>query len=185
MCRDVVAFALHCFPIMKTNTIDVLELLAEQHKEVDELFEEIENAREIDKSALFQDLADKLAAHSAIEEKIFYPSVMSEETEELLHESVEEHLSVKRLIADLLSLDPKIDADEFDAKISVLKEQVSHHAHKEEEKKLFTKLRKLLSMDERAALGNECLAMFEQLIEQQPRRMVPSQTAEAAALPSL
>lgn len=169
---------------MKTNTIDVLELLTEQHAEVDELFEAIENG-DGDKQALFSELADKLAAHATIEEKLFYPSVMGKDTEEILHESVEEHLSVKRLLADLLALDPEADADEFDAKISVLKEQVSHHAHEEEEKELFTMLRGSLSEDERAALGNECLAMFEQLIAQEPRRNVPKETAEAAQLPAL
>jgi hemerythrin superfamily protein len=169
---------------MKTNTIDVLELLTEQHREVDQLFEAIESGNG-DKQALFVQLADKLAAHATIEEKIFYPSVMAKNTEELLHESVEEHLSAKRLIADLLDLDPERDADEFDAKISVLKEQISHHAHEEEEKKLFPILRKNLSADERAAIGNECLAMFEVLIEKEPRRNVPGETAEAAALPSL
>ncbi|MGE0399349.1 MAG: hemerythrin domain-containing protein [Kofleriaceae bacterium] len=178
------ALALHSTSGMKTNTIDVLELLTEQHAEVDELFEAIENGNG-DKLSLFRELADKLAAHAAIEEKIFYPSVMAKDTEEILHESVEEHLSVKRLLADLMALDPQADADEFDAKISVLKEQVSHHAHEEEEKKLFAKLRKSLSADERAALGNECLAMFETLIESEPRRNVPAETAEAAALPSL
>jgi hemerythrin superfamily protein len=169
---------------MKTNTTDVLDLLTEQHDEVDALFEAIENGNG-DKQALFAQLADKLAAHATIEEKIFYPSVMAKNTEELLHESVEEHLSAKRLIADLLDLDPERDADEFDAKISVLKEQISHHAHEEEEKKLFPILRKNLSADERAAIGNECLAMFEVLIEKEPRRNVPGETAEAAALPSL
>lgn len=168
---------------MKTNTIDVLELLTEQHNEVDELFEAIENANG-DKRALFVDLADKLAAHAAIEEKIFYPAVMMKETEEILHESVEEHLSMKRLLADLLALDPDADGDEFDAKISVLKEQVSHHAHEEEEKELFVMLRKSLSADDRAALGNECLAMFELLMQQDPRRNLPAETAEAAALPT-
>lgn len=168
---------------MKTNTIDVLDLLAEQHAEVDELFEAIENGAG-DKKELFAELADKLAAHATIEEKIFYPSVMAKETEEILHESVEEHLSIKRLLADLLAIDPENDGDEFDAKISVLKEQVSHHAHEEEEKKMFTQLRKSLSSDERAALGNECLAMFETLIDKEPRRNVPAETAEAAALPT-
>jgi hypothetical protein len=166
-----------------TNTIDVLELLAEQHMEVDKLFEAIENGNG-NKQTLFVELADKLAAHATIEEKIFYPAVMAKETEEILHESVEEHLSVKRLLADLLALDVEVDADEFDAKISVLKEQVSHHAHEEEEKKLFAKLRKSLSKDDRAALGNECLAMFEMLIEAEPRRNVPAEISEAASLPS-
>jgi len=168
---------------MKTNTIDVLDLLTTQHKEVDELFAAIENGNG-NKKALFDEMADKLAAHAAIEEKLFYPAAMSKQTEDILHESVEEHLSIKRLIADLLALDPHTDADDFDAKISVLKEQVSHHAHEEEETELFAMLRKSMSADERAALGNECMAMFESLMATEPRRNVPAETAEAASLPS-
>ena len=52
-----------------TETIDVLELLTSQHQEVDDLFEKIEND-EGDRDALFTELADKLAAHAAVEEKI-------------------------------------------------------------------------------------------------------------------
>jgi hypothetical protein len=66
----------------------------------------------------------------------------------------------------------------------VLKENVSHHAHEEEEGKLFPKLRKLLDANQRAALGNDVLALFESLIEQSPRFQVPQETAEAAPLPN-
>src|SRR6185295_7836883 len=102
---------------------------------------------------------------------------MAKETEDLLHESVEEHLAVKRLLADMLDLDLDDDEDkeEFDAKLSVLEEQVTHHAREEEEAKLFPKLRRLLDADERAALGNEVLAMFEELITHEPRRHVPEE----------
>ena len=168
------------------DTIDVLELLESQHTEVDQLIEQIESG-EGDRAALFAELADKLAAHSTVEEKIFYPAAMDEKTSELLHEAVEEHLAVKRLLADLMELDPddEDDQDEFEAKMSLLKEQVSHHAHAEEEGKLFPILRRLMSEDELAALGNEVLAMFELLIEEEPRQNVPAETAEAAPLPSL
>lgn len=166
------------------DTIDVLELLASQHAEVDELFEQLENGTD-DRAGVFAQLADKLAAHATIEEKIFYPAAMAKQTEELLHEAVEEHLGVKRLLADLMDLDPEDDMEEFDAKISVLKEQVSHHAHEEEEGKLFPILRKAWDEDERAGLGNEVLAMFDALIDKEPRRQVLGETAEAAPLPSL
>src|SRR5918911_920855 len=79
----------------KDTTTDILELLKDQHKEVDELFARLERG-EGDRQALFTELADKLAAHAAAEEKVFYPSVMTKDTAELLQESVEEHLSVKR-----------------------------------------------------------------------------------------
>lgn len=161
-------------------TTNVLEILTSQHREVDDLLEKIEQGKG-DQQALFMELADKLAAHAAAEEKVFYPAVMSEQTSELLHESVEEHLAVKRVLADLITMD--IDDEEFDAKLSVLKEQVSHHAHEEEEGKLFPQLRAALSPDELAAIGNEYLVLFETLMQSHPYRNVPGEIQEAAPLP--
>ncbi len=162
------------------TTTDVLSILTTQHEEVDQLFEKIETGKG-DRSALFLELADKLAAHASVEEKIFYPAVMGKQTDEQLHEAVEEHLQVKRLIADMIALD--VESDEFKAKLSVLKEDVSHHAHKEEEDKLFPIVRRNLSEDELAALGNEVLATFEKLLPTHPHKMVPSETKKAAPLP--
>jgi hemerythrin superfamily protein len=162
--------------------INVLDLLASQHAEVDQLISQLESG-DGDPEEVFRELADKLAAHATVEEKIFYPAVMQDETSELLHESVEEHLAVKRVLADMLKLDPVLDKEEFDAKLSVLKEQVSHHAHAEEEQKLFPRLRKTMSAEELAGIGNEVLALFEQVMEQEPRLNVPRETREAAPLP--
>lgn len=162
--------------------VDVLELLASQHQEVDALIEQLEN-KQGDLRAAFMELADKLAAHATVEERIFYPASMTEDTSELLHESVEEHLGVKRLLADMLTME--LSSEEFDAKLSVLKEMVSHHAHEEEEGELFPKLRKQMDADQRAALGNEVLALFEQLMTKHPARNIPAETKQAAPLPSL
>jgi hypothetical protein len=163
-----------------TITINVLDLLTSQHAEVDALFEKLAQGQG-DRSVLFVELADKLAGHATVEEKIFYPGVMAQPTNELLHEAVEEHLEIKRVLADLLTM--KLDSDEFEAKLSVLKENVSHHAHEEEEAKLFPLLRRAMSADELAALGNEVLAMYEELLPKHPYKNVPSETAKAAALP--
>jgi hypothetical protein len=118
-----------------------------------------------------------------VEEKIFYPAAMAPNTSELLHESVEEHLTVKRLLADMMEMNPDDEDGEFDETLALLKDEVSHHAHDEEEGKLFPKLRRMMTEDERAGLGNEVLAMFELLIDQEPRRDVPRETAEPAPLP--
>lgn len=164
------------------DTLDVLELLESQHTEVDDLLERLERRRG-DRAALFAELADKLAAHATVEEKIFYPAAMGPSTSDLLHESVEDHLTIKRLLSDLMEMDPD-DADgEFDDTLAVLKDEVSHHAHDEEEAKLFPRLRRLMSADERAGLGNEVLALFESLIEHQPRQNVPRETSAPAPLP--
>jgi hypothetical protein len=165
-----------------TLSTDVLELLTAQHAEVDVLFEQIEKA-DGDRPALLMELADLLGAHAAVEEQIFYPAVMTKTTHDLLHEAVEEHLEIKRVLADLITM--RLDDASFKAKIAVLKENVTHHAHREEEEKLFPLLRKAMSSDERAALGNEVLVMFEELMPSHPGRNVPSETRAAAPLPSL
>src|ERR1700710_2242763 len=125
------------------NAIDRLE---SQHSEVADLFSQIEDAGDDAdlKGDLFEEIADKLAIHAAIEEHHFYPAVKANRTEDILLEAVEEHLTIKRTLADLL----KIDADDktFDAKIKVLKEEVEHHVE-EEESDLFPKVKKILTAD--------------------------------------
>jgi hypothetical protein len=164
------------------TTTDVLDILREQHTQVDQLLAQLESGRG-KRRAIFTELADLLAAHATIEEKLFYPTVLAAGTKDQLHEAVEEHLSVKRLLADMIAMG--VDDEQFDAKLTVLKEQISHHAHKEEERNLFPKVHAMLSRDERAALGNEMLVMFEQLMQSHPYKQVPAQTAAAAKLPPL
>jgi hemerythrin superfamily protein len=164
-----------------TTSVNALELLRSQHTEVEDLIAEIEDSDDPgEKCELFQRLADNLAAHAVIEEKIFYPSVMTEDTREQLIESTEEHLAVKRLLADMMELD--CEDEHFDAKLTVLKENIRHHAHDEEEGSLFPIVEEMLDEDELAALGNELLAMFESLLERAPRKLVPSETRRAAEL---
>jgi hemerythrin superfamily protein len=164
--------------------MNAIELLTQQHDEVDELIENIEQATDDKhKEVSFLALADKLAAHAKIEEALFYPAVMAKQTEDMLLESVEEHLSIKRVLADLMELD--IDDEHFDAKLSVMKEAIEHHAREEEEAELFPKVKQLLVAEELEALGSEMLAMFEGLMEGAPRESVPSETGAAAPLPSV
>ena len=163
------------------TTTDALELLTSQHDEVDELFAMIEKTDDAErKQAYFEELADKLAAHAKIEEVLFYPAVNAKSTHEIVVESTEEHLSIKRVLADLLELD--VEDEQFDAKLKVMKEQVEHHARVEEEGELFPKVKKLLDKEGLAALGGEMLSMFETLLDTEPRRNVPAETAEAAPI---
>jgi hypothetical protein len=105
---------------------------------------------------------------------------MADETCEPLLEATEEHLQMKRILADLLEMEP--GDDRFEAKLAVLAEEFRYHARDEEEGKLFPIIRTLLSEDELAGLGNECLALFEALLEQEPRTSVAAETREAAPL---
>lgn len=160
--------------------MNAIELLEDQHREVEDLFEELEAAEEADeKGELFAELADNLAIHATIEERHFYTLVKEKRTEEILLEALEEHLAIKRILADLLDLSPGDET--FDAKISVLKEQVEHHVE-EEEKDLFPKVRKILSADELEACGQEMMATAAELEGNEPRRSVKGQTEAAPSL---
>lgn len=156
--------------------VDAIHLLEQQHREVDALFEEYESAG--DKRKIFDELADVLAAHSEIEERIFYPSVLADKTEEELREAVEEHLAIKRLIADLLAMKP--DDEQFDSKIQVMRELVDHHVE-EEENKLFSMV-ETLGPDTLRSLGEMMITAYDELMREEPRKKVLQQTGSASPL---
>jgi len=160
--------------------MDATRLLKAQHAEVKGLFEAYEKANAGDeKQDLFEKIADALAAHCTIEEKIFYPSVYVGDLKDQLEEAVEEHLGAKRLIADLLAMEP--EDEQFDAKMVVLQEAIEHHVE-EEEGELFPKVESQFSSQELAAMGDEMKTMFEELCQNSPRNEVPEETDEAASL---
>jgi hypothetical protein len=158
------------------NAIDLLEM---QHREVEELFTKIEAAEGPEQRKLFLELADNLAAHAAIEEQIFYPQVLVDATEDDLREAVEEHLSIKRVLADLLEMG--IGDERFDAAIKVLKEQVEHHVQ-EEEDEMLPKVEDEIDDNRLEELGAQMEGLFAELITGKPREDVPAETAEPAPL---
>ena len=160
--------------------IDAVSLLEEQHREMEKLFEELETVSGVRKRKQFLEIADKLAIHATIEEKDFYPAVKAKRTEDILLESLEEHLGIKRVLADLLALE--VDDETFDAKVKVLKEQVEHHVG-EEEDDLFPKVKKLMDEETLIAIAQQMTATQEELITKgSPRDAVPSETDHAPAI---
>lgn len=163
--------------------MNAIDLLKDQHREVEELFEEFEDTGEgarKTRERLCRAISDKLAVHAEIEEKLFYPESKQEDTEEILRESVEEHLAMKRLLADLI--ESGIEDEQFEARMKVLKEQVEHHVE-EEEKALFPRVRKALSREELEDLGRRMEALAEQLAsEGSPSASIPGQTDSAAPI---
>jgi hemerythrin-like domain-containing protein len=153
--------------------LDAIALLREQHRDVEKLFRLLESAEPASRATLFEELADAVALHSTIEERIFYPGTKSARTEELLEEAVQEHLSVKRLLADMLEAGP--DGEHFDAQLKVLKEQIDHHVE-EEENQLFPAVRAAIGAGALQDLGTQMEALVAELQDEEPRREVPSQT---------
>ena len=167
--------------------MDAIKLLKEQHDEVESLFKKFEESEDLsEKGRLFTMVADRIAAHATIEEKVFYPVAYrageqddDEELEDMLREAVEEHLAMKRIIADLIDMKP--GDENFDAKMKVLREEVEHHVE-EEEGELFPQARKQIGAVELEELGVEMKEMFDALVPFEPRLDVLKETDEAAPL---
>jgi len=165
----------------KGNRLDAVELLIRQHRALESRMKALKaSTDEAERAELLAAVGDDLSVHLASEEEVFYPAVRERRTEDILLESLEEHLSLKRLLADLLAL--PLDAPTFAPKFQVLKEQTEHH-HKEEEDHLFPKVMVLLDADARADLGRKMEALQQRLQRQgDPREAVADQTDEAAPL---
>ncbi|HEX3281180.1 MAG TPA: hemerythrin domain-containing protein [Pyrinomonadaceae bacterium] len=133
--------------------MDAFELLKKDHKKVSQLFQEVEAASGQAKKHIFSQLKTELDVHAKTEERIFYPALENKDAaREITLEAYEEHNVVKDLLAELDSGDPA--QDEWDAKLTVLKENVEHHVE-EEEGELFSKARQVLSKSEIEELGVE------------------------------
>jgi hypothetical protein len=164
--------------------VNAIEMLAAQHDEIANLFDDLEDESSLmRKRQLWEALADALAVHVTIEERHFYPAVRVADTEELLNESLDEHLAVKRVLADMLMT--PVDDETFDAKASALRELVEGHVE-EEERELFPKADLLLDEDALVAVAGEMMATQEALVRRgDPRLAIPQEAAHAPDLVSL
>ena len=161
--------------------MEAVQLLTTQHREMERALAGVLEAKDPgERQNLFEKAADHLTMHIASEEEVFYPAVKARRTEDILLESLEEHLSLKRLMADLNELDATDKT--WEAKFKVLKEQAEHH-HKEEEEHLFPKVLKLLSDEQRLDLADEMCKVQRRLgAAGDPRELVADETDEAAPL---
>jgi len=161
---------------------NAVDLLIKQHRTLEGLLRDTQQATDAQtQRTLFQRVADELSVHIGAEEQVFYPAVREQRTEDILLESLEEHLSLKRLLADLLALDPEDRT--FEPKFKVLHEQTEHH-HEEEEAHLFPKVRKALSPNELERLGDRIQSLQQQRRDEDaPRESVVGETDQAATLP--
>lgn len=85
--------------------MDAVELLIVQHRKLEARFDAALAAEAEQKQRQFSGIADHLAMHIVIDERLFYPMIKVKWTEYDLLLSLEEHLSLKRLVADLTELD--------------------------------------------------------------------------------
>ena len=115
------------------KSVDPIAMLKADHDEVKALFDKFESAKSAPpKIKAARQAIMELKIHAAIEEEIFYPAFGEHEkqSEDILLESEEEHHVQHVLIGELDGMDD--DAEHFDAKFTVLAENVRHHIQEEE-----------------------------------------------------
>ena len=152
---------------------DAIQLLRQDHREVEDLFEQFEKASgDGRKEKLAQQICKELIIHSMIEEEIFYPACKGKIDDDLLKEGYVEHDAAKILIAEIQAGEP---SDEFyDTKVKVLKEEIEHHVKEEERQadSMFSQARTAdIDLD---SLGEKMARRKEELIQQFDREGLPT-----------
>ena len=75
---------------------------------------------------IVEKICTALKIHTELEEEIFYPAVRKAiDDSDLMDEALVEHAGAKELVAQLEESSP--DDDLYDAKVTVLGEQIDHH----------------------------------------------------------
>jgi hemerythrin-like domain-containing protein len=138
---------------------DAIVLLKNDHKEILKTFKDFEKAGEsatATKGKLVDRIIELLTVHTYIENEVMYPRVreLLPDVEDDVLESYEEHHVADLLVIELAGMKP--DAERFDAKTTVLIENVRHHIE-EEEQEWFPKVREGLGRKVLQELGEQML----------------------------
>jgi hemerythrin-like domain-containing protein len=154
---------------------DALVLLKADHREIKSVFKKFEQAGEDatkTKGELVAKMIELLTVHTYLENELIYPEVrkLLPDLEDDVLESYEEHHVADVLCMELFALKP--DAERFDAKTTVLIENVTHHID-EEEQDWFPKVRAGLGRKQLSDLGEQMLAM---------KKKAPRSPAQPSAL---
>ena len=144
--------------------MDATHLLMEDHRKVEDLFEQFEKASgDGRKEKIAREICTELKIHSMIEEEIFYPALRGKISDDDLDEAYVEHDGAKVLINEIEAGGP--DEDYYEAKVKVLKEQIEHHVEEEEKSRgnIFQQAR--AADVDLEALGEQMAARKAELME--------------------
>jgi len=130
--------------------------LIADHRSVEELFAKFEKTTdraEKGRAELVAEVIKELSIHAFVEEAVLYPRLREEgkKIQDEVLEAIEEHHVVKELLAELAAMDPSEES--YEAKMTVLMENVRHHI-KEEEGEMFPHAREALTEEELQQLGD-------------------------------
>jgi|SRR4051812_31457351 len=156
---------------------DVIEVLEHDHREVEEMFKELEGLRgastDDDKErrkSVTEQVTIELVRHSVAEEVIVYPQVEDKVGADEVEHAREEHAEAEETLQRL----EKLDADDpnFDDELATLIEEIRHHIE-DEEGEMFAHMREAIDEDELRKLGKRVEA-FKKVAPTRPHPNVPN-----------
>ena len=146
---------------------DAIVILKADHKTIKKLFKQFQSAGDsptADKGDIVKRIIEELTVHTYLENECMYPEVreLLPDLEDDVLESYEEHHVADLLCAELYAMTPT--DERFDAKTTVLIENVTHHID-EEEQDWFPKVREGLGRKQLQEIGTR----LNELREKAPR----------------
>ena len=133
--------------------MNALQLIKNDHERLKQLFDEaLENDAPEAREAALHAIRSELMAHERMEEEVFYPALRSanQKAKEIVLEGYEEHHIIDVILDELMGV-PE-DADQWRAKLKVLRENLDHHM-KEEEGEMFRRAQQALSQETLEEIG--------------------------------
>jgi hemerythrin superfamily protein len=156
---------------------DVIEVLEHDHREVEQMFQELESLRGAStdearqrRKELTDQVTIELVRHSVAEEVLVYPQVDAKISKDEADHAREEHAEAEETLHRL----EKLDADDpaFDDELATLMKEIRHHIE-DEEGQMFAHMRQVLDEDELRKLGGAVEA-FKQVAPTRPHPHVPN-----------
>jgi hemerythrin superfamily protein len=155
---------------------NVVDLIMNDHREFERLFDRLKNQPETRKTDL-PVMLSLLTAHSRAEEAEVYPAADQSGGDHDVEHSQREHLECDQLAADLAATE--VDAPDFEAKLDKLVDAVTHHLEEEEETVL-PGMRSALSAERLDELGEAFLASREQHLGSMPEDITKDELEQQA-----
>jgi hemerythrin superfamily protein len=167
---------------------DVIEVLEHDHREVEQMFAELESLRgaasedaKARRKEVTEQVTIELVRHSVAEEVLVYPKVEKQVSAQEAEHAREEHAEAEETLQRL----EKLDADDpaFDDELATLMAEIRHHIE-DEEGEMFAHMRQVIEADELRKLGARVEA-FKKVAPTRPHPNVPNtplpRTAAGAA----
>jgi Hemerythrin HHE cation binding domain len=156
---------------------DVIEVLEHDHREVEQMFAELESLRgaateeaKVRRKEVTEQVTIELVRHSVAEEVLVYPEVDKKVSAEEAEHAREEHAEAEKTLQRL----EKLDADDpaFDDELATLMAEIRHHIE-DEEGEMFAHMRQVIDTDELRKLGARVEA-FKKVAPTRPHPNVPN-----------